>query len=136
MTRDVTPRQFPYPTVGDCSGILSIVDEPLIPFPVRRVYMIAQVPTGAVRGGHAHKTLHQIFLAVGGSFVLELDDGRSWKESFEISQDQGAVYVPPGYWRTLTEFGVGAVAVVLASAAYDANDYIRDRREFECWAQS
>ena len=103
------------------------------PFPIERVYFIHHVADGAVRGSHAHKDLRQLIVAVAGSFTVRLDNGRS-AEDFHLDSPAVGLTVPPGYWRTLTDFSQGSAALVFASAVYDPSDYIRDYDEFVAWA--
>lgn len=122
------------PEMRDDLGALGVVekDNPF-PFPIKRVYFLYDVPSNAVRGSHAHKELHQLIIAISGSFEVELDDGRA-KSRFSLSSPNVGLTVPPGYWRTLRDFSAGASALVLASAEYDPSDYIRDYDEFLEWA--
>lgn len=124
------------PTITDELGSLSVVegDSPF-PFPIRRVYFIHSVVPGAVRGSHAHKELRQLIVAVSGSFTVTLDDGSSSSDWLLDTPTKGLV-VPPGYWRTLSEFTPGSAALVFASDEYDPDDYIRDYDAFVAWARS
>lgn len=128
------PTIVDVPEMRDDLGALGVVekDNPF-PFPIKRVYFLYDVPSNAVRGSHAHKELNQLIIAISGSFEVELDDGRS-KSRFSLSSPNLGLTVPPGYWRTLRDFSAGASALVLASAEYDPNDYIRDYDEFLEWA--
>jgi dTDP-4-amino-4,6-dideoxygalactose transaminase len=103
-----------------------------IPFPIERVYFINDVPGGAERGSHAHKQLHQALIALSGSFSVVLDDGQKETE-FLLNRSNQALYLPPGYWRTLRDFTSGSVCLALASEPYTADDYIRDYDEFLAW---
>ncbi len=100
-----------------------------MPFPVRRVYYLYDVPGGESRGAHAHKQLEQLIMAVSGSFRVTLDDGTQ-KRSFELKRPYEALYVKSGIWRDLDDFSSGSVCLVLASRPYEAEDYIRDYQEF------
>lgn len=113
-------------------GVIEGVDT--FPFPIKRVYFLHSVPEGAVRGSHAHKDLHQLIIAVSGSFSVTLDDGKT-ATTYELLDAEHGLTVPPGYWRTLTNFTPGATAVVIASEEYTPSDYIRDYDEFVQWAQ-
>ena len=125
---------MPVPVVRDDLGALGVVerDDPF-PFAVKRVYYLFDVPPDAVRGSHAHKDLHQLIVAVAGSFVVELDDGRQ-RQTFTLDSPDRGLTVPPGYWRTLRAFTSGSAALVFASEEYDPDDYIRDYDEFVAWA--
>ena len=115
---------------SDRKGNLSVVENhATVPFEIKRVYYLYDVPGGASRGGHAHKRLHQLIVAVGGSFNVTLDDGRM-KRTFFLNHPYQALYVVPGMWRTLDDFSSGAVCMVLASEPYDEEDYIRDYNDF------
>lgn len=123
------------PTIRDDLGALGVVERDFpFPFPIRRTYFIYDVPTGAVRGSHAHKALNQLILPLSGSFKVTLDDGHT-SEEFTLDSPAFGLVVPPGYWRTLSRFSSGAVALVFASEEYDESDYIRDYDEFRDWAR-
>jgi dTDP-4-dehydrorhamnose 3,5-epimerase-like enzyme len=100
-----------------------------IPFEIARVYYIYDVVHGANRGGHAHRELQQVIVAVLGRLVVTVDDGASRRSIVLDRADQG-LYVPRMIWRELDQFSSGAVCVVLASLPYDEADYIRDRHAF------
>lgn len=96
-----------------------------VPFDVKRVYYLYDIPGGILRGGHAHKTLQQFIVAVSGSFSVMLDDGNV-KRSFTLNRPYQGLLVVPGIWRELSDFSSGSVCLVLASEMYDSGDYIRD----------
>ena len=100
-----------------------------IPFDIKRVYYLYDVPSGVSRGGHAHKQLFQLIVAVSGSFTVTLDDGQV-KRSFVLNRPHQGLFVCPGIWRILDDFSSGSVCLVLASEKYDETDYIRDYDEF------
>ena len=100
-----------------------------VPFDVKRIYYLYDVPGGANRGGHAHKALQQLIVAASGSFSVTLDDG-SVRRSFTLNRPYQGLLVKPGLWRTLDDFSSGAVCVVLASETYDADDYLRNYDDF------
>lgn len=111
-------------------GNLTVVENgATLPFDVKRVYYIYDVPGGENRGAHAHKELSQLIIAASGSFTVTLDDGRC-KRSFFLNRPYQGLYVKPGMWRDLNDFSSGAVCMVLASAVYQKEDYIRDYQEF------
>jgi hypothetical protein len=115
---------------SDRSGNLTVVENGVtLPFDVKRVYYIYDVPGGESRGAHAHKELEQLIVAASGSFTVTLDDGDS-KRSFFLNRPYLGLYVKPGLWRDLVDFSSGAVAMVLASDVYKKEDYIRDYNEF------
>ena len=100
-----------------------------IPFDVKRVYYLYDVPGGEERGAHAHRDLSQLIVAASGSFTVTLDDGKC-KRSFFLNRPYQGLYVKPGLWRDLVDFSSGAVCMVLASDVYLKEDYIRDYEEF------
>lgn len=111
-------------------GNLTVVENgKTLPFDVKRVYYLYDVPGGESRGAHAHRDLEQFIVAASGSFRVTLDDG-SCKRSFILNRPYQGLYVKPGMWRDLDDFSSGAVCMVLASDVYQAKDYIRDYQEF------
>ena len=111
-------------------GNLSVVENGVtLPFDVRRVYYLYDVPGGESRGAHAHRELSQLIVAVSGSFKVTLDDGTN-KRSFVLNRPYQGLYVTPGLWRELDDFSSGSVCLVLASEVYQEADYIRDYNEF------
>lgn len=100
-----------------------------VPFDVKRIYYLYDVPGGESRGGHAHKGLKQLIVAASGSFTVTLDDGKI-KRTFLLNRPYQGLLVVPGIWRTLDDFSSGSVCLVLASLPYDEADYIRDYNEF------
>lgn len=114
----------------DRRGNLSVVENGItLPFDVKRVYYLYDIPGGEGRGAHAHKNLEQLIVAASGSFTVMLDDGTS-KRSFFLNRPYQGLYVKPGLWRDLMDFSSGAVVMVLASDVYQNEDYIRDYKEF------
>lgn len=115
---------------SDRKGNLSVVENgQTLPFDVKRVYYLYDVPGGENRGSHAHKELSQLIIAASGSFTVTLDDGKC-KRSFFLNRPYQGLYVKPGMWRDLEDFSSGAVCMVLASDVYVKEDYIRDYGEF------
>ena len=111
-------------------GDISVVENGKeVPFDVKRIYYLYDVPGGADRGGHAHKELYQLIVAASGAFTVELNDGTN-KQAFTLNRPYQGLLVKPGIWRTLTDFSSGAICVVLASEKYDEKDYIRSYDEF------
>lgn len=100
-----------------------------IPFDIKRVYYLYDVPGGESRGAHAHKELQQLIVAANGSFTITLDDGKK-KNVFTLNRPYQGLLIVPGIWRDLDDFSSGAVLLCLASEHYDAADYIRDYDEF------
>lgn len=111
-------------------GNITVVENnKTVPFDVKRAYYLYDVPGGESRGGHAHKDLNQLIIAVSGCFDVVLDDG-SVKRTFTLNRPYQGLFVVPGIWRELNNFSSGAVCLVLASMKYDEDDYIRDYNEY------
>ena len=118
------------PKITDPRGNLSFVEGGRhIPFDIQRVYYTYDVPGGAERGGHGHKGLQQLIIAMSGSFDVVLDDGFE-KKRFHLNRSYFGLYVCPMIWRELDNFSSGAVCMVLASNLYDEEDYYRDYDQF------
>lgn len=115
---------------SDRKGNLSVVENGVsLPFDVKRVYYLYDVPGGESRGAHAHRSLHQLIIAASGSFRVTLFDGKD-RKSFYLNRPYQGLLVRPGMWRDLDDFSSGAVCMVLASDIYKEEDYIRDYGEF------
>jgi hypothetical protein len=126
----VNARIIELPKITDPRGNLSIIEEcRQIPFDIKRVYWVYDVPGGESRGGHAHKHLKQFVVALSGSFTVTLDDGRERKTVLLNHPWQGLL-IDVNTWRTLDDFSSGAVCMVLASEHYEEGDYIYDYNEF------
>lgn len=118
------------PRINDPRGNLTFVEANRhIPFDILRVYYLYDVPGGAERGGHAHKALHQLIIAMSGSFDVHLDDGYE-KKTVHLNRSYNGLYVCPMIWRDIDNFSSGAVCMVLASNFYDEEDYYRDYHSF------
>lgn len=118
------------PKVHDPRGNLTFIESNnQIPFAIQRVYYLYDVPGGSERGGHAHKGLHQLIVAMSGSFDVLLDDGKN-KKRVHLSRSYYGLYVCPMIWRELDNFSSGSVCMVLASNMYSESDYYRDYAEF------
>jgi hypothetical protein len=114
------------PKITDTRGNLTFIEGAThVPFAIRRVYYLYDVPGGAERGGHAHKEMHQLIIAMSGSFDVILDDG-SEKKRFHLNRSYYGLYVCPMIWRELDNFSSGSVCLVLASNLYDEEDYYRN----------
>jgi WxcM-like, C-terminal len=123
-------RIIELPRIADPRGNLTYVEGPgHLPFSIKRVYYLYDVPGGSDRGAHAHKTLQQFIVAMSGSFDVSLDDGTR-KQRFHMNRSYYGLYVCPMMWRYLDNFSSGAVCLVLASEHYDPSDYMRDYDEF------
>ena len=129
-------------TIYDCSiihlskihnragNITSIENSKDIPFNVKRVYYLYDVPGGEGRGGHAHKRLKQLVIAASGSFDVLLDDGKN-KKVVNLNRSYFGLYIVPGLWRELLNFSSGSICLVLASDIYIESDYIRSYNQFK-----
>ncbi len=118
------------PKITDQRGNLTFIESSKhIPFDISRVYYLYDVPGGAERGGHAHKELSQLIIAMSGSFDVVLDDG-SQKKRIHLNRPYQGLYICPMIWRELDNFSSGSVCTVLASNAYDENDYYRDYADY------
>lgn len=125
------------PTVYDCSlvefprhenreGNISIFQNLInMPFGIKRLFYIYDIPAGKDRGAHAHRSCHQVIIAVSGSFEIELDDGNT-RRTVVLNRPFYGVHIPPGIWAAEKGFSAGSVCLVLASHTYDEHDYIRD----------
>jgi hypothetical protein len=123
-------RIIDLPKISDPRGNLTFIEGGRhIPFEIRRVYYLYDVPGGAERGGHAHKNLHQLIIALSGSFDVILDDGKQ-KRRFHLNRSYNGIYVCPMIWRALDNFSSASVCMVLASNLYDEADYYRDYQEY------
>ena len=118
------------PRITDPRGNLTVAEaDKNIPFDIKRVYWLYDVPGGECRGGHAHKQIKEILIAVSGSFHITLDNGKE-KQTFLLNHPYQGLLIDTKTWRTLDDFSSGAVCVVLASDFYDENDYIYDYNDF------
>ena len=123
-------RLVDLPKITDVRGNLTFVESTRhIPFQIKRVFYLYDVPGGAERAGHALKTCHQFLIAMSGSFDVVLDDGRA-RQSFHLNRSYYGLYVPPLTWREMHNFSSGSVCLVIASEFYDESDYYRDYTEF------
>ena len=113
------------PQVGDRNGhITAVNNSEEIPFEVRRVFYLYDIPAGSSRGAHAHRQCHQFLVAASGAFEVLLDDGRT-QRVVNLNRPTQGLHIPPGIWASEINFSAGAICLVLASHAYDEEDYIR-----------
>ena len=118
------------PKISDPRGNLTYIEGGNhIPFDISRVYYLYDVPGGAERGGHAHKDLHQLIIAMSGSFDVVIDDGKN-KKRVHLNRSYAGLYICPMIWRELDNFSSGSVCMVLASNNYDEDDYYRNYDEY------
>lgn len=123
-------KRIDFPVIHDERGNLSFIENSShIPFDMQRVYYLYDVPGGSERGGHAHKELQQVIIAMSGSFDIVLDDGFE-RMIYQLNRSSFGLYIPVMIWRELNNFSLGAVCLVLASSKYDEKYYIRDYNEF------
>lgn len=119
------------PKIADARGNLTFIEGGRhVPFDIKRVYYLYDVPGGSERGGHAHKDLHQLIIAMSGSFDIVLDDGQN-KKRIHLNRSYNGLYVCPMIWREMDNFSSGAVCLVLASNFYDEADYYRNYGDFK-----
>jgi oxalate decarboxylase/phosphoglucose isomerase-like protein (cupin superfamily) len=125
------PQLLGFRKIADPRGNLTAVEgERDIPFAIRRVYWIYDVPGGAARGGHAYRTLEEVFVSLSGSFDLTIDDGRGSTIRQTLNRGYYGIYVPQMMWRRLSNFSTNAVCLIFASQHYDEADYLRDYDAF------
>jgi hypothetical protein len=123
-------RIIDLPRVADPRGNLTFIEgERHVPFPIRRVYYLYDVPGGETRGGHAHKRLEQFIIAASGSFDVVVDDGTEQRRFF-LNRSYYGLYLPRMVWRELENFSSGSVCLVIASEVYEESDYYRDYQQF------
>ena len=117
--------------ISDRRGNLTVIEgNQDIPFDVKRVYYLYDVPGGESRGAHAHKALYQLIIAANGSFTITLNDGKH-KKAYNLNRSYYGLLIVPGIWRVLDDFSSGAVLLCLASEHYEESDYIRNYKEFK-----
>ncbi|AWG22090.1 hypothetical protein FFWV33_11490 [Flavobacterium faecale] len=117
------------PKVENVLGNIAVIENDVIPFAVNRVYYLYDIPSTSIRGGHSHKKLQQVLIAISGSFDVVLKNGKSTKRITLNKPDKGLL-IKNNVWRELENFSSGAVCLVLASEVYSEEDYIRDFEEF------
>lgn len=121
--------------ISDRRGNLTVIEgNQDVPFDVKRVYYLYDVPGGESRGAHAHKALYQLIIAASGSFTVTLNDGKH-RKAYNLNRSYYGLLIVPGIWRVLDDFSSGAVLLCLASEHYDEEDYIRNYKEFKKYKQ-
>lgn len=119
------------PKINSISGNLTFIEgNKHIPFSIKRVYYIYDIPGGSARGSHAHKQLHQLLIALSGSFDVAIES-QNYSKTIRLDRANIGLYLKPYTWREITNFTTGSVCLVLASDVYDEDDYIRDYSEFK-----
>lgn len=118
------------PKIEDRRGNLSVIEGDTIPFDIKRVYYVYDIPSGVERGGHAHKNLQQFLVALSGSFDVILNNGKQ-KSTVTLNKPNVGLLIKQGIWRELKNFSSGAVCLVVASDVYIEEDYIRNLKEFK-----
>lgn len=116
---------FNIPKIEDPRGNLAVIEKDVIPFKIERVYYLFDVPSGSKRGGHAHKVLNQVLIALSGSFDVIVKDGKNEKR-ITLNNPSKGLLITPGIWRELENFSSGSVCLVVASDVYKESDYILD----------
>ncbi|TQD38814.1 sugar 3,4-ketoisomerase [Haloflavibacter putidus] len=119
----------------DGKGNLSVIEKDILPYPIKRVYYLYDVPSDSTRGGHAHIELNQCLIALSGSFEVILDDGKNTKR-IQLNKPNKGLIIPNGIWREIENFSSGSVCLALVSAEYDEEDYIRDYKDFRVFKTS
>lgn len=136
MSRIGKVRSIEFPKVRDPRGNLSFIEGGRhIPFSIKRVFYVYDVPGGETRGGHAHRTNSEILVAVSGALDVILTDGQT-EVQHRLDRANKGLYVPPGLWITMPNFTTGTVLLVLASEEYDESGYIRDYDQYLQYAES
>lgn len=141
LGNNIVADAHPHSRVDDCRvltlsrhydprGSLTVAqNDDELPFAIHRVFYLFDIPGGTERGGHSHRQLHQMLVAVSGSFTVTLTDGVETRRVV-LNRPYHGLYIPPGVWNTMDDFASGSICLVLASAPYDESDYVRDYQEF------
>jgi oxalate decarboxylase/phosphoglucose isomerase-like protein (cupin superfamily) len=122
------------PKIEDRRGNLSVIENDILPFEIKRVYYLYDVPSGAERGGHSHINQKEFLIALSGSFDVILNDGNN-ERTFTLNKPYEGLLINQGIWRELNNFSSGSVCLVIASDVYDEADYIRDFDEFKLYSK-
>lgn len=117
------------PKISDTRGNLSVVEKNTLPFDIKRVYYLYDIPSDSFRGGHAHKEQLEFLIPLSGSFEVVVDDGYK-KETVMLNKPNRGLLIPTGIWRELQNFSSGSVCLVLASDVFSEEDYIRSYDDF------
>ncbi|WP_431136496.1 sugar 3,4-ketoisomerase [Psychroserpens mesophilus] len=130
MTTNKDIKIIDIPKIHDVRGNLAVIEGDCVPFSIKRVYYLYDVPSDAYRGGHSHIEQLEFLVALSGSFEVILDDGKL-KKSITLNKPNKGLLIPKGIWRELENFSSGAVCLVIASGEFDESDYIRDYNQFK-----
>lgn len=122
-------KQLELPKIENALGNIAVIEKDTLPFAVKRVYYLYDIPSSAKRGGHAHLNLQQVLIAISGSFDVVLDDG-SRRQTITLNKPYRGLLITTKIWRELENFSSGAVCLVLASEEFSEDDYIRDYDDF------
>lgn len=122
-------KRIPIPKIEDPRGNLSVIEKEVVPFDIKRVYYLYDVPAGAERGGHAHIQQREFLIALSGSFDVILNDGKT-EETVTLNKPFEGLLINEGIWRELKNFSSGSVCLVIASDVFEEADYIRDFQAF------
>lgn len=125
QTKVTDNKTLDIPKIADPRGNLSVIENDVIPFEMKRIYYLYDVPSDSFRGGHAHKKLYQFLIAISGSFDVKLNDGSN-ETTITLNKPNKGLLIVPGTWRELNNFSSGAVCLVVASEVFIEDDYIRD----------
>lgn len=122
--------------INNRAGNITVIENSRnIPFKIKRIFYIYDIPGGEDRGAHAHKECHQFLVAASGAFEVELDDGRN-KRTVSLNRPYFGLHIPPGIWAAEKAFSSGSICLVLTSHKYDESDYLRDYNEYKLWKSS
>jgi hypothetical protein len=122
-------KQLELPKIENALGNIAVIEKDTLPFAVKRVYYLYDIPSSAKRGGHAHLNLQQVLIAISGSFDVVLDDGKR-RQTITLNKPDRGLLITTKIWRELENFSSGAVCLVLASEEFSEDDYIRDYDDF------
>lgn len=129
------PKIINLPKIEDPRGNLTFIEEENhIPFIIKRVYWIYDVPGGQVRGGHAFKEQQELIVALSGSFDVVVDGGKQ-KKTFSLNRSYYGLFIPNGLWREMNNFSTNSLAMVLSSTFYNEDDYILEYKDYQTWLE-